>query len=546
MKNLDGKTIPIGTLLSQDWFFRVPEYQRPFSWDKDNFDDLVSDIVSARRDQDYFLGTVVLHHQVEKGHHDVVDGQQRLTSILILLACLRDLVDDEEFKKGIQQKILQQKNVVDGIPEKIRLEVKDREVFADLVVKQGGTKGTLTTGLPEPGMRYVNAVEVFRSKLEGLNQEELQAIITFVSQRCVVIYLATQAFDDAFRLFTIVNDRGKQLRRLDILKALNLAPDVISKDTVRERIAHQWEATEKTLGEAAFENLFFLIRLVVLKDKPQGDLLKEFQDRVFAKGTIVKGQPFFDAVFQYATLYEGIFIDRDIVPEDDANHTRYRALIHIMDLEFRASEWRACLLSFARKFDGKEFYKFCLKLEKVYLAQWVAATRKDERYAEYSQLLSLIDSAKKPEDVLGKMASDEDTIRKATAGRDIYSAGYGKYLLLRLEVSVAEHDSLRQFTATSIEHVLPQQPDAGGEWGKTHTLGDLPDYVNTIGNLVLLSKSKNSSASNYEFEKKKEKYLKTRVSDYPRSIQVLKYKDWTRTVIDERTKEAADLVLQDP
>jgi hypothetical protein len=69
------------------------------------------------------------------------------------------------------------------------------------------------------------------------------------AQRCVVIYLATTAFDDAFRLFTIVNDRGKQLRRIDILKAINIAPEVVTKDTVRNRVAQQWEQIEKELSK---------------------------------------------------------------------------------------------------------------------------------------------------------------------------------------------------------------------------------------------------------------------------------------------------------
>jgi DNA (cytosine-5)-methyltransferase 1 len=110
MEKLDAKTRAIGTLLAQDFFFRVPEYQRPFSWETDNFDDLIDDIVSANKDQEYFLGTIVLHHREHEGHFDVVDGQQRLTSVMILLACLRDLVEEQEYKSGIQAKILQQKN----------------------------------------------------------------------------------------------------------------------------------------------------------------------------------------------------------------------------------------------------------------------------------------------------------------------------------------------------------------------------------------------------------------------------------------------------
>jgi len=547
MKNLDGKTIPIGTLLSQEFFFRVPEYQRPFSWDTDNFDDLVDDIVSARKDQEYFFGTIVLHHQKDKGHYDVVDGQQRLTSLLILFACLRDLVEKKEYKSGLQDKILQQKNVVDGIPEKVRLEVKDREIFAQIVLAEGGTSAQRKErDLPEPEWRYVNAVNVFRSKLQHLSQDDLEGLITFLSQRCVVIYLATTAFDDAFRLFTIVNDRGKQLRRIDILKALNTAPDVITSATVRERVAQQWEDVEKDLGESTFESVFHLVRLILLKDKPQGDLLKEFENRVFAKNTVNKGEPFLTLIFDYARLYASIFADKDIVSVEVPEHNRFRALIHIMNSEFQASEWRACLLSYAHRHGGKDFYKFCLAIEKVYLSQWVKGVRKDERYADYARILGLIESTRKRSEIIGGIKYDADSIKRAAAEKDLYSPGYGKYFLLRLELATAEHDAMHEFSAKSVEHVLPQNPEADGYWADRHDLARIEEYVNSLGNLVLLSKSKNSAAWNFDFQKKKAKYLKSRVSDYPRSIQVLEYDEWLEETIRKRTAEAQELLLRDP
>ncbi|MFH1374388.1 MAG: DUF262 domain-containing HNH endonuclease family protein [bacterium] len=547
MKNLDGRTIAIGTLLSQDFFFHVPEYQRPFSWKTDHFDDLIDDVITATRGQEYFLGTMVLHYRKERGHNDVVDGQQRLTSLLILFACLRDFVKDDNFKKGLQDKILQRKNVVDGIPEKVRLEVKDRKLFGEIVVEEGGTTKSLKKSeLPEPEWRYVNAVNVFRSKLAKLSEKEIQELITFLSQKCVVICLATETFDDAFRLFTIVNDRGKQLRRIDVLKALNIAPDVIASDTVRNRVAQEWEDLEKGLGESTFESIFHLIRLILLKDKPQGDLLKEFENRIFLKKTVSKGGPFFDLVFEYSKLYTAIFIERDIIPTEAPEHNRYRSLIHIMNAEFKASEWRACLLYFASRFGSKSFYEFCLGMEKVFLAQWVKAMRKDERYADYSKILALIESAKKPDDVLGGLSYDSDAIMQAAVVNDLYSVGFGKYFLLRLELVTAEHDALHEFDAKSVEHVLPRNPEAEGYWADNHDLTKIDKYVNTIGNLVLLSKSKNSSARNFDFDKKKEKYLKDRVSDYPRSIQVLSYEDWDRKTIKQRTVEAQKIILQDP
>lgn len=542
MEKLDAQTKPIGVLLSQQFFFRVPEYQRPFSWDSDNFYDLINDIIEARKDQEYFLGTVVLHHREKEGHYDVVDGQQRLTSIMILLACLRDLVEEQSFKDGIQMKILQQKNVVDGIPEKVRLEVKDRPFFNEIVVAANGTLTKRSEAeVPEPEWRYINAVNVFREKLSPLSQDSLKNIIQFLNQRCIVIYLSTSVFEDAFRLFTIVNDRGKQLRRIDILKAINIAPDVITKDSIRDRIAQQWEELEKELGESTFESVFHLVRLILLKDKPQGDLLKEFEDRIFAKSAVIKGEQFFGLIYRYAKLYMQLFVDRDLIQEGN----KYRSLIHIMDAEFSASEWRACLLAYAFKFGPTDLLAFTFLLEKVYLEQWVKGIRKDERFNDYAKILSIIENAKKPTDVLESIKYDEATILDATLRQNIYSESFIKYFLLRLELVTAEHDALHQFTAKSIEHVLPQTPEVSGYWADHHDLSKTKEYVNTLGNLVLLSKSKNSSASNFDFSKKKEAYLKNRMSDYPRSLQVLAYKDWDRQTIEERTAQARSLLLRD-
>lgn len=547
MKDLDGKTIAIGALLSQEFFFRIPEYQRPFSWEGDNFEDLIDDMISASKDQEYFLGTIVLQKMDDRGNYEVVDGQQRLTSLMILLACMRDKVKDPEFKAGIQDKILQKKNVVDGIPEKVRLEVKDRQIFSDIVVKMGGSQEKRREkDLPEPEWRYVQAVNIFCKRLDSLNEEMMHKLITFLNQKCVVIYLATSTFDDAFRLFTIVNDRGKQLRRIDVLKSMNFAPDVVTRKSVRDRIAQKWEELEKDVGEATFESVFHLLRLILLKDKPQGDLLKEFQDRVFAKGTVTKGEPFVDLVFRYIELYKKVFEERDIVPEDAPAHLKYRSLIHIMDSEFKASEWRACVLFFADKFNAEFTYEFCLKMEKIYLQQWIQGVRKDERYGDYSKILGLIESSRRPHDVINGISYDEKAILDGVTAKNLYGAGFCKYVLLRLELVASEHDVAKEFNANSVEHVLPQTPETTGYWASHHNISEIRDYVNSVGNLVLLSKSKNSSAKNFDFQTKKDRYLKNRISDYPRSIQVLSYNIWDKNTILKRMQEAKDVFLIDP
>lgn len=545
MKDFDANTTPIGKILDQNSFFRVPSYQRPFSWDDDQFADLIDDLALAPRDKDYFLGTIVLHRVGEDGNYDIVDGQQRLTSIVILLACLRDRIDSEKHKSAIQSKLIQNENVVDGIPQKDRLEVKDVKPFRDRITTVGGTLLPLDAVTPtEPERRYLKAIEIFGSKILELTQVEREALVQFISQKCVVVFLSTTTFDDAFRLFTVVNDRGKQLRRIDVLKSLNISPDVVAKDTVREKLARDWENLENEVGEGVFESVFHLWRLILLKDKPQGDLVKEFQDRIFGK-QLQKGGKFILGIFEFVNLYRSAFLERDVINEDGLERNKFRSLMFCMDTEFKASEWRACVLLFLKKFEGNGIYRFCLAIEKQYLELWAGATRKDERYEVYAGILGRIESAKTVDEAINAIKFDSKKILAMVQNKNLYGAGYCRYVLLRLELLASEHDVEKSVLAKSIEHVLPQKPEIGSEWLKVHDITKIGTYVNSVGNLVLLSKGKNSSASNLEFAEKKTKYLKPRVSDYPRSIQILEEDSWTPGVIEKRNTDAEKIFLND-
>jgi hypothetical protein len=119
-------------------------------------------------------------------------------------------------------------------------------------------------------------------------------------------------------------------------------------------------------------------------------------------------------------------------------------------------------------------------------------------------------------------------------------------LLVRAEIVTSELDHAHHFQARSIEHVLPQNPKPGSQWDSDFSVDEHTELVNMAGNLVLLSKSKNSSAGRKEFVDKQTTYLESRVSDFPRSVQVLTYSAWTADDIRKRTDEFADIVLNNP
>lgn len=542
MVNLNSDTVRIGKLFSEGWFFSIPNYQRPFSWDKDQLTDLIDDLMEARRDNDYFLGTLVLHERSPETF-DVVDGQQRLTALSILLACLRDLLESDADE--LQEMIVQPEKKFQGIPSRPRLEMRDSGPYVKIVTTIKGTEIQDTGGplLTTADQRYRAAVTIFRESLSGQSQEYLRELTEFIVQHVVVIYLAADSFDDAFRLFTVVNDRGKQLRRIDVLKAVNLSPSAIVQDGQREQYARKWEGYEETLGEADFESLFAALRLVYVQEKPEGDLLHEFEKRVYGKKDRPSAGPkFIDELGDYVDLWEALFIARDFL-EDEEDHARFKTLMHAMVGEFRASEWKACALAFARKFGTQGFMKFVLALESLFVDQWVRGVRKDERYSSYTGVLKSIEVSSKPATVIESIEVDLDAIRTACRESNFYGAGYAKYLLVRAEIQTAELNAPREFTPRSIEHVLPQTPRQDSQWLKDFSEDEVRALVHSAGNLVLLSKSKNSSAQNKDFPNKKTTYLSPRVSDYPRSVGTLHYDAWTPDTIRTRTEEFASGIL---
>ncbi len=211
----------LADLFQSERFFTIPDFQRPFSWDQDHFDELIDDLLIADHSNEYFLGTVVYY--VEDGVRVVVDGQQRFTALMILFACIRDHLESEDYVRDIQRLIVQPKDVVREIDERDRLTVKDHSIYQKLLVTKGGTKTDYDVrDFDEPESRYITARNSFQSRLSTLTQEELSKFLKLVSNRCLPIYLQANTFEEAFRLFEVVNDRGKQLRRIDLLKSHNL------------------------------------------------------------------------------------------------------------------------------------------------------------------------------------------------------------------------------------------------------------------------------------------------------------------------------------
>jgi uncharacterized protein with ParB-like and HNH nuclease domain len=224
-------------------WYRVPHYQRPYVWEIDQVNDLLDDITTASStsaDTEYFLGSIVLQQREVTGdtdaqsyqENDLLDGQQRLTTCLMVHAVARDLADDPILKETCHKAVYQAANRYDRVPERCRIVFDIREdvrEFAKEVLETNNGTGTTNRALRDAlkskdisVRNMANAVTHIREYFSGPEAPNLSNFVTFFRNNVLLIYVASRKLEDAFRLFTVLNDRGIKLRGSDILKTMNL------------------------------------------------------------------------------------------------------------------------------------------------------------------------------------------------------------------------------------------------------------------------------------------------------------------------------------
>ena len=135
----------------REFWFLVPSYQRPYVWGKDNVTDLLDDLWFAFENnptEEYFLGSLVLQktEQQEFKEYSILDGQQRLTSFLILMAVLRDFITEEKLKSVFHKRIYQEESPGEQLPERNRMIYEIREDLSkfveNFIIQESGTTRT--------------------------------------------------------------------------------------------------------------------------------------------------------------------------------------------------------------------------------------------------------------------------------------------------------------------------------------------------------------------------------------------------------------------
>jgi hypothetical protein len=552
-KSIDASEIQLGKLFSEDFEFHIPDYQRPYAWGREQSLQLLDDLTAAlERDTDepYFLGSVVLIQADGGPVAEVVDGQQRLTTLTILLAVMRDLVTEPELSRDIH-KLVEEPAV--GWADKparprLRLREKDAAFFRKYIQTVDGTTTLLELSdqsVTTDAQRAIrDNAHALSDVLSKWSSARLQDLFKTLGARTFLVTVSTPDLNSAYRIFSVMNARGLPLTPPDIFKARVVG--AIPSDEERAEYAKTWEDLEEELGRDEFGDLFLYLRLIVSKTRVERSLLLEFPEQVLKPYLPAKGKQFVDDVLEPFATADQRLVNRDfdaIGPWAKVN-TWLDRLSQIDN-----DDWRPVALWALKshKDDGDFLVAFLKRLERLAASFLLRRVYTTPRQARYLDLLRQLDDGAGLAAPAFELTDDEKVETRDRLDGEIYLVKpVRKYVLLRLDSMIAQDPGASySHKIITVEHVLPQNPKPESIWAREFSEDDRARWTHRLGNLVLLNRTKNSEAQNFDFALKKEKYFKSGrgAAIFALTLQVLNHPTWTPAELEERQKKLVALLV---
>ena len=552
-------------------WYCIPDYQRAYVWDTDQVRDLLDDTISAYRENkeaQYFLGSMVLkineksENNVSYTEYELLDGQQRITTVFLILACMRDMLTDyPQYQNSLAGFVYQAEDAILQQPERMRIIFNIRSDVRDFVNEHiKPLHGTCDDALLKEKMQakdvnisirnMANAMLVAHEFLEE-NKSEIIGYLSYFLNKVLMIYVATEELQDAFQLFTVLNNRGVKLSSSDILKAENLK-ELSAAD--RTSWATRWEEMETYFGED-FDKFLSHIRTILVKKKQTTTLLKEFDEFVYSNQEydrtqkkyvprtpiLRRGRDTFELLYSYYHTYQEVFDTDHSVATGDYEITNY---LKLMETGFGADYWIAPVLDYYRKYRRRGFVAFLKALDRKLSADWITAATPTVRMENVNAILREIEAS---QDSAALLQSKTFTINKSDFERvingDIYGRSFAKYLLLKLDLIYRGSSTpMIPQAIASIEHILPRNPSADSQWVKDFSAAEREEWTNKLGNLVLISRRKNTSQGNKDYVEKKEKYFEKNIEMFPNSIRI--YQNYPEWKLSDLKKNHSDVVTE--
>lgn len=525
MKEIKSAKIQVKDVFGK-WYV-VPSYQRHYVWEEDNINALLEDINDNyidKNDEEYFLGSFII--QAQNDNNDLLDGQQRITTLFLLFAFLRDYEKtDDKYRSEFQDYIYQEAKPMSGIKERVRLSYEIRGNVKSFINEYIIPSGSIEKNwhlIEEKSkdskedisvQHMCKALLCFKKFFDEHPDIDIAKFVVFININMVMIYISADTLEDAFRMFSIMNDRGVKLGNADILKSSNL--EVIADKNDIDHYAKEWEDLQANLG-ADFDRFLSYVRTLYVKTKAKLGLLDEYNKNIFSTGLLKKGESFFKAIKSYYKIYNRI------IQLDNNDNYEYCNLIQVLNSGNLPTDWVPVIMCYYEKYNNQDLVEFTKRVTCKAVADMVCGESPSKRIENLNKMLSVIENSISSKDVLSDkqiFGFDEDLFMYNIQS-DVYGKSYAKTLLLLLEYKYQDNSNLHSYNLVSIEHILPQNPSPNSQWCKDYTEEERILNVHKIGNLCIIGRRKNTSLGNLDYIEKRKRYFEKNIANFSRTLSI--------------------------
>ena len=529
--------------------YKVPLYQRAYAWQEDQWQALINDVKSLDKTQPLFLGSVVvvpesLHH-AGVNYLEVVDGQQRLATLLIWFSAIRDSEMEKkniDFANHINNTFLFSRDfdgTIEKLIPKLTLGERDNKTFLAILNREGNIQNDLISKCYSFFKREANYSTLINTLLDSVFIIQINALDHF----------------NAFRLFETLNDRGLELSAVDLIKNYILMQLTAKKvdPQIIEQTIQNWNDMYQKVGDN--EPVKFLRRYTM--SRFQGKITEtKLYETIKSKIQILnisKIVEFVKDINYNASIYKKI-IDRGFSYAEINT-----ALSHLSMVEVSPS-YTLLLRLFSlfedKKIDISRMLEILQMIETFHIRWGIcgqATAALDQIYSDLSNKIKDIDSDLYVIEVKDrftkelKSAADDATFEKNFKTRSFRPSELRtKYILWKLSDPTGE--TIPDINVIETEHIMPQSLSV--EWykylvektGKAHQDIRLSwgEHLNLIGNLTIIKGEWNARDSNKLFEVKKKDYAK---SEFAASSNLNNFNNWSFEKIEERSSTLSKKAL---
>lgn len=554
----------LNKLLNTSRQFIVPIFQRNYSWQKNQYEQLWFDILRAskfKEKQNHFIGSIVyIDMGTPAGRPQqllLIDGQQRLTTISILLCAIKDYVQKFNLETKlinlakIKNQFLYNSDEIDEDKYKLLLNVQDKETYIKLI------DNTIFT-VNKPATNIIKCYEFFYERIEDFIKQygQIDEIYAGIFKLSLVSISLDKDSDNPQMIFESMNSTGKDLSQTDLLRNYLLMDLTPEKQTRLYKT--YWKPMEELFGEDIYKNdvnkFDYFIRDFLTLKSDTGHICKinnvyENFKRYYLDNNCEKFAVLKD-LFTYAKYYACI----DLLQENDDELKLYWQEFKKLDSHVVYPFLLKLYDDYSRQILIKEDFKKILQVVISYLwRRAICEIPTNSLSKTFATLYQAVDKDDYVNSIIKafvfkssyKRFSSDYEVREKLQTKDIYHFRLRKYLLEALE-NYYHKEPIDLNTANyTIEHIMPQniehnlswQQMLGENWQEVHSL-----YLHTLGNLTITGY--NAEMSNKSFGEKVNGESGFKHSHLKLNESIVQCDVWNKKAIQRRTNILTDIILK--